>query len=289
VISNNHLDVDWAKRSGAVYFQIWHGTPLKRIHWDVLWAPEGRLQRLSKDVARWDWLLSPNRVSTPRLRNAFRFHGEVVEAGYPRNDVLVSADAAAIRSRVRARLKIPEHTAAVLYAPTWRDDVVFDSSVSEIVDAFKLEDALAGLGTDYCVLRRLHYMVSHRWKAADHPQVRDVSYYPEAAELYLAADVLITDYSSVMFDFAVTGKPIVFYVHDLADFRDRVRGFYFDLAEEAPGPLLTSVDDVVEALRALDRLSARYTDAYAAFQQRYCDLADGRATDRVLARIDRLR
>jgi CDP-glycerol glycerophosphotransferase len=116
-----------------------------------------------------------------------------------------------------------------------------------------------------------------------------VSVYPDIAELFLAADVLITDYSSVMFDFAVTGKPMLFHAHDLADYRDRVRGFYFDLAAEAPGPLLDSVDDVLDALRGLADVRSGYEQSYAAFRARYCHLADGRATERVLSYIDRLR
>jgi CDP-glycerol glycerophosphotransferase len=289
IIANNHLDLDWTKKPGAIYLQTWHGTPLKRIHWDVLWAPEGRLERLSEDVARWDWLLSPNHASTSRLRQAFRFDGDVLETGYPRNDVLVSPAASSVRAQVRAALGIAEDTVAVLYAPTWREDLVFDGSTGEIADALRLEDALAPLGNDVCVLRRFHYMLADRWRRAEHPQVRDVSFYPEISDLFLAADVMVTDYSSAMFDFAITGKPILFHVHDLPDYRDRIRGFYFDLAVEAPGPMLNSADEVAEALRVLPAVRLQYQDAYARFQARDCDLADGHATDRVLSRVAQLR
>jgi CDP-glycerol glycerophosphotransferase len=213
----------------------------------------------------------------------------VLETGYPRNDVLSGSGAASIRARVRAELEIPEETTAVLYAPTWRDDVVFNESIGEIADALKLQDALAALGSQYCVLRRLHYMLADRWRGIDHPQVRDVSFYPEISDLFLAADALITDYSSVMFDFAITGKPILFHAHDLADFRDRVRGFYFDLAADPPGPLLESADEVVDALRDLPGVRTRHEDAYARFSGQYCELADGQATRRVLSHVDRLR
>jgi CDP-glycerol glycerophosphotransferase len=289
VVANNHLDLDWMKKPDSIYLQTWHGTPLKRIHWDVLWAPEGRLERLDEDVARWDWLISPNRASTARLRRAFRFDGAILETGYPRNDILVSPAASAVRARVRAALDIADDTVAVLYAPTWRDDLVFDESMREIADALQLEDALQPLGSKFCVLRRLHYMLADRWRRSDHPQVRDVSFYPEVSDLFLAADVLITDYSSSMFDFAITGKPLLFHVPDLTDYRDRVRGFYFDLAAHAPGPLLNSADDVADGLRDLPGVQRQYQDAYARFQARYCDLSDGRATDRVMSRVGQLR
>src|SRR3954447_14596076 len=119
LIANTHTEVEWSKAPGAVYLQTWHGTPLKRIHWDVLWAPEGRLERLQRDVDRWDLLLSPNAYSTPYLRQAFHFEGEVLETGYPRNDILSSPERDDVRAGVRERLGIKDGVRAVLYAPTW--------------------------------------------------------------------------------------------------------------------------------------------------------------------------
>ncbi|HEY4571335.1 MAG TPA: CDP-glycerol glycerophosphotransferase family protein, partial [Kribbella sp.] len=108
LISNDHVALDWDKRPETVYLQTWHGTPLKRIHHDVLWAPEGRLAQLDLDIARWDHLLSPNPVSTDRLRRAFGFTGPIHETGYPRNDLLSSPDADVVREHVHAELGIPE-------------------------------------------------------------------------------------------------------------------------------------------------------------------------------------
>src|SRR3954452_8354413 len=106
LIANTHTEVEWTKPAGTTYLQTWHGTPLKRIHRDVLWAPEGRLDRLDGGVAQWDVLLSPNAPSTPLLRQAFRYDGEVLETGYPRNDVLSAPDADRRRAAVRAELGI---------------------------------------------------------------------------------------------------------------------------------------------------------------------------------------
>jgi CDP-glycerol glycerophosphotransferase len=125
LIANTHTEVEWDKRPETTYLQTWHGTPMKRIHHDVLWAPEGRLGRLDRDVAKWDVLLSPNRVSTPRLRNAFAFDRDVWEMGYPRNDALLSPQAADRRRAVRAALNLTDGQTVVLYAPTWRDDEFF--------------------------------------------------------------------------------------------------------------------------------------------------------------------
>ncbi len=111
----------------------------------------------------------------------------------------------------------------------------------------------------------------------------DVSWHPDIGELYLAADVLVTDYSSAMFDFAVTGKPMLFYTYDLDEYKSLLRGFYFDLAPEAPGPLLPTSPEVLDALRDIDAVSERYAERYARFRERFCHLEDGRATERVIA------
>jgi CDP-glycerol glycerophosphotransferase len=282
LVANTHTDVHWDKPAGTVYLQTWHGTPLKRIHWDVLWAPEGRLERLQRDVDRWDALLAPNRASVASLRQAFRFDRDVLETGYPRNDVLNAPERDAIRARVRDELGIADGVTAVLYAPTWRDDVVFaggDGAIELQLDAEAVADAL---GPGHCLLLRLHYMLTGRLRATEHPQIRDVSFYADISDLYLAADVLITDYSSAMFDFAITGRPLLFFVYDLAEYRDRLRGFYFDFAPGAPGPLLETTAEVIDALGNLDVVKAAYTGRYAAFRERFCHLEDGHATERVV-------
>ena len=115
------------------------------------------------------------------------------------------------------------------------------------------------------------------------PGVVDVSFYRDVRELYLAADVLVTDYSSVMFDFALTGKPIVYYAYDLDRFRDEIRGFYFDLVPQAPGPVVQTEDELVDALLHLD--TDRWSQPYAAFRSTYGGLEDGHATDRVLEQL----
>jgi len=285
VVSNSHLEMDWRKRREATYVQTWHGTPLKRIHADVLWGPEGLLEHLSLDVDRWDVLLSPNRFSTTTMRQAFRWCGEVVETGYPRNDVLVSPRADGIRDRVRRDLGVEDGQVAVLYTPTWRDDMFWEGSPDTDLLALDVDRVTAGLGDDHVLLLRLHYKLTGRLHAPEHPSVRDVSRHPEIADLYLAADLMVTDYSSTMFDFAVTGKPLVFYTYDLERYRDELRGFYFDLPAEAPGPLVRTTEDLVARVRDIDAVSTEYAGRYRRFRETYCHLDDGRATERFLDRF----
>ncbi len=283
VVSNDHIPLDWEKSPGTTYVQTWHGTPLKRIHNDVLWAPEGRLAYLEHDIARWDLLLSPNAASTPRLRKAFGYRGAIHETGLPRNDLLSSPQRDAVRAQVRADLGIADGQTAVLYTPTWRDDLVFKKAGSQDFEfAIDLEDFERRLGGDHVLLLRLHNMVMDRLEITEGSAVRDVCGHPDIRDLYLAADVLVTDYSSTMFDFAITGKPVLFYTYDLDYFRDELRGFYFDLDEVAPTPLFRTSEELIAALADVDRLAAGTAGRYARFRDTFCALEDGRATQRVL-------
>jgi CDP-glycerol glycerophosphotransferase len=289
VIANTHTDLQWRKREGAVYLQTWHGTPLKRIHHDVLWAPEGRLERLSGDVAQWDMLVSPCEFATAALRGAFGFDGEVLETGYPRNDALLAPDHREVRARVRAELGIRDGVTAVLYTPTWRDDEVFQDGERQGDEPYRLQlDAAAfdeRLGGEHHLLLRLHYTQTGRLQAVSRDAVTDVSFHPDIRELYLAADVLVTDYSSTMFDFAITGKPIVLFAYDLERFRDAVRGFYLDVEEIAPGPVVRTSDELLDVLANLPEVRAAHAERLGRFRERFCSLEDGHASDRVLSRL----
>jgi CDP-glycerol glycerophosphotransferase len=283
VVAGTHTEADWDKRPGTTYLQTWHGTPLKRIHYDVLIAPPGRLDRLDLDIARWDVLLSPNTESTPRLRKAFGYDGPVWETGYPRNDLLLSPEAGRVRAEVRAELGIDDDVTAVLYAPTWRDDEYYaEAEVPLPLDLPALVEQLDASGTRHVLLPRLHNMMTTLSRPRPGDGVVDVSYYRDVRELHLAADILVTDYSSLMFDFALTGKPMVFYAYDLERYASTVRGFYFDLFPEAPGPVVTDPDALAAAL--IEQDGERH-ERYDEFRTTFGHLEDGQATDRVLERL----
>ncbi|MGY2082857.1 CDP-glycerol glycerophosphotransferase family protein [Blastococcus sp. SYSU DS0539] len=283
VISNDHIELDWEKRPGTTYLQTWHGTMLKRIHNDVLWAPEGRLAYLDQDIARWDLLLSPNAVTTERLRKAFGYTGPIHETGLPRNDLLSSPRREAVRAQVRSDLGIGEDQTVVLYTPTWRDDLVFEGSGERDFEfPIDLDEFGARLGGDHVLLLRLHNMVMSRLEITDGSAVHDVCSHPDIRDLYLAADMMVTDYSSTMFDFAITGRPLLFFTYDLERYRDQLRGFYFDLAEVAPGPLVPTSTELVDAIADIDAVSAEHAERYARFRETFCHLEDGAATQRVL-------
>jgi CDP-glycerol glycerophosphotransferase len=286
VISNDDMPAWYAKRAGQVYVQTWHGTPLKRIGFDVsqpqFISGTRYLDHLEQEVPKWDLLLSPNPFSTPIMRRAFHYDGEICESGYPRNDVLCTGNA----DRVRASLGIPAGKRVILYAPTWRDNQYYASGRYRFDFRLDLDQAWERLGDDYVILLRGHHHMAEDVPVGTRPGfVLNVTTYPDISELFLVSDALITDYSSVMFDYAPTGRPILFFTYDLEHYRDNLRGFYFDFETEAPGPLLETSAEVVEAVASLESVAARYAEAYKAFTAKFCPLDDGKAGARACDRI----
>jgi CDP-glycerol glycerophosphotransferase len=289
IVFNDTLPRWFRKREGQTCVQTWHGTPLKRIGLDVdrpqfasgLIYPD----LLRADVAHWDLLLSPNEFSTPIFRRAFGYDGEIMESGYPRNDPLHRPGQAERAAAIRARLGLPEGKRVVLYAPTWRDDADRDQGIYRFDLQLDTSAAAAALGDDHVLLVRLHTKAQCNLPQDAGGFVTDVTHYPDITDLYLISDVLITDYSSVMFDFAGTGRPMLFFTYDLERYRDTLRGFYFDFEAEAPGPLLRTTGDVIDALRGLDGVASGYRAAYEAFTGKYCALDDGQAAARVVRRL----
>ena len=290
LIANDDMGGHYHKRDGQAHVQTWHGTPLKKIGFDIA-QPQfisgvGYFEVLAGDVASWDLLLSPNPFSTSIMRRAFRYEGEILESGYPRNDVLRSADAERIAADVRRRLGLPPGKRVVLYAPTWRDNQYYASGRYRFDFRLDLERAWRELGDDHVLLIRGHHHMAEDVPAGTRPDFAiNVTTYPDIAELFLVSDVLVTDYSSVMFDFAPTGRPIVFFTYDLEQYRDKLRGFYFDFQAEAPGPLLATSAEVVSAIGDIDSVASAHRAAYAAFTAKFCPLDDGKAAARACDRI----
>ena len=286
VVNNAHFPFFYRKNAGQIYVQTWHGTPLKRIANDIPTSSLSLayLSLMERESDYWDFLLAQNEFASKTLPSAFDYDGKVLNLGYPRNDSLVAKQSPARRQEVRASLGLRSDQKVVLYAPTWRDNV--RSFNNQYMPTDFLDYTVAGeiLGQDYVFLLRGHSNVSAGRDAPAHHRVIDVTAYPNINDLFLAADVLVTDYSSVMFDFCVTDKPIYFLTPDLDEYRDNVRGFYFDFEEAAPGPLCPNTTTLAEAIR--DDVSTRqFQDKYAAFKKRFAPDDDGDASRRVYEAI----
>lgn len=289
IVSNTGLQDWFVKRDGQTYVQTWHGSPLKRVGLDIE-APtfergRRRMEALRQDAATWNLLLSQSPFTTPILRRAFDYAGEVVELGYPRNDRLHGPRVAEETARARARLGIPAGRRVVLYAPTWRDHL--NNRPGEYGFELQLDlDALrAALGRDHVILLRAHHLVTRRPAVQADGVVYDVSGHPDINELFLAADTLITDYSSAMFDYAGLNRPIIVFAPDLDRYRDTVRGLSFPIEDHAPGPILAHSGDVVDALRDIDAVARAHVPDLARFRDTFCPFDDGHAAERLADRI----
>jgi CDP-glycerol glycerophosphotransferase len=289
VVANDHFPSWFARRDEQVCLQTWHGTPLKRLGLDVSATRKTvrKFQhRWEQQVANWQYVLSPNPFSTPILKRAYAVEGEMLETGYPRDDILARPDRDELSRALRRRLGVPDGVRTVLYAPTYRDQVIDRRGRYRLDLRLDLERLRAAVGEDTVILFRKHHYVADAVPSGPNGFVRDVSSYPDGTELLLAADVLVTDYSSIMFDFANTGRPMLFFTYDLDTYGDEIRGFYVDDFEgTVPGPLLMSTDDVAGALRDLDGVRADYAERYERFAAEFCGLDDGRAAARVVDRL----
>jgi CDP-glycerol glycerophosphotransferase len=293
VFDNVHQPDFTTKRPEQVFVQTFHGYPFKLMghpYWEKAGLARHRVESFDQRMRDWDYVVSPARYATPLLRDAFAIEGEMLEIGYPRNDVLVDEFAEKARVRTRAALGIADHQKAVLYAPTYRDNLSTSEFESRMVDFLDVAEFSRAMGPDTVLLVRGHAMNARvASRTARRATVIDVTDHPEITDLVLASDAAVLDYSSLRFDYALTGKPMVFLVPDLDLYGSKARGWLFDYEPTAPGPLVSTTAEVVAALRDLPALSARFAEARARFHQDYLDLEDGRASARLVDTVMRPR
>ncbi|HYO40519.1 MAG TPA: CDP-glycerol glycerophosphotransferase family protein [Nocardioidaceae bacterium] len=281
LVNNDVFPEYFRKGPHQLYVQTWHGTPLKRIGTDIPHqrvSAEHYLRRLAREASSWDLLLSSSPYSTAVFRKALGYHGRILEIGRPSNDVLAGEDASITRAAVRARLGIPATQTVLLYAPTWRDNALRGGTWEKVLHLDS--SAVTAARPDLTVLVRGHPKTASRSAITGVDRVIDVTSYPDIAPLYLAADVLVTDYSAAMFDFALTDKPMIFLVPDLEAYRDRIRGLYLDLEAMAPGPLVRSTEEVLRVLG-----DDSWSVARKQISTGYAPYDDGGVTDRLLSAV----
>jgi len=283
LVNNSNFPWYFRKTEGQVYLQTWHGTPLKRLGRDVEVSQMSKayLQTMDNEAAAWDYLIAQNEFCQAVFPSAFGYRGKMILTGYPRNDRLSTASAAQ-RQEIRERIGVSNPTTTlVLYAPTWRE---FKRTASGNWDTVNFIQPEVQLPEGFRLLFRGHHNThaAHSQKVAG--TAIDVTKYEDVTELYLAADILITDYSSVMFDFTVTGKPILFLTPDLERYRAE-RGFYIDYEAEAPGPIFDKASDLVASLGNIAEISTVFAPKYLAWQKKFNSHDDGHAAARVVENV----
>ncbi|HET7578174.1 MAG TPA: bifunctional glycosyltransferase family 2 protein/CDP-glycerol:glycerophosphate glycerophosphotransferase [Bacillales bacterium] len=280
-VNNANFPNFYMKRKKAVEIHTLHGTFLKTMGLDIPGENDTERKRRNflRRCSRWDYLLSPSSYMSRLGRHCFNYEKEILEYGFPRNDVLYKKNKEDAIKAIKKKLGLPLDKKVILYAPTWRTKKSFNFQMD-------LEEMQKQLGDDYILLLRLHYFVSN---SIDVSPFRGFAYnlsaYEDIQELYLVSDLLITDYSSVMFDYANLNRPIFFFTYDLEYYRDQLRGFYIDLEKEAPGPLVKTTEELAQAIQDLKQYDALYGAKLAEFRAAYCEFEKGDASEKVVETV----
>ncbi|MFB7917749.1 CDP-glycerol glycerophosphotransferase family protein [Streptomyces sp. NPDC056061] len=285
LINNSSFPGGFTKRPGQRYLQTHHGTPLKTMGLDQRAYPAltrgAGLERIVAHADQWDFSLSANPHTTEIWDRVYPSGYEHLNLGYPRNDVYFTAGPERA-AEIRRSLAIDPDRTVLLYAPTHRD---YRKGFLPPVD---LDRLTRELGPRYVVLVRAHYFYGRSAHLAADTRVRDVTGHPSVEELCLASDALITDYSSLMFDYACLDRPIITHAPDWAAYRAS-RGTYFDLLSgrpgDTPGAVTTTDDELLETLRGGEWRSAEAARLRSAFRERFCPYDDGHAAERVVRRL----
>ena len=278
LISNVNFGDAYVKREGQIVLQTMHGTPLKTFGLDI-WqemAVPGARESLIKRCSNWDYLIVQGEFMKNKAPDMFLYNKEILETGYPRTDILYAQTDV---DKIKSSLGIPKDKKVILYTPTFRIRHRFIMQL----DTEKMRKAL---GDDYVLLVRVHYFTLENYDVVpDNKFVFDVSHYASVQDLYQISDMLITDYSSVMFDYALLEKPMIFYAYDLETYSEATRGVYFDIREEAPGPITFTTDEVINAVINIDDETKKVEKRTAAFKNKYLTYENSESTKKVVEKV----
>lgn len=260
----------------TVYLQTTHGTPYKRMGEDI----ETNSKKINKgrvlvESDTWNYLLSPNDFSKDVFKRAFKYDGTIINKGYPANDIFYQNNEKKMEE-LRKSLNIPKDKKIILYAPTYRD-YEEDSEKQKMFNLLMdFKDFYKNLSEDYVLIVRLHYILSKDLEIEDEMKdfIIDLSNYNDIADLYLISDILITDYSSVFFDYAHSKKPILFFVPDIETYSE-FRGLYAEVQENLPGPEIYTNQDLIDSIKNIDNISEEYKGKYEIFYEKFCNLGHG--------------
>jgi CDP-glycerol glycerophosphotransferase (TagB/SpsB family) len=284
-IANCSLAQHFRRRPGQVVAQTWHGTPLKLLGFDMFnydnFRPAYKREMMTQS-RQWTHLISPSGFCSDIFPRAFAYDGPLLELGSPRNDILVNGISPESAAQLKSNLGLDPEARVVLYAPTWRDDQKDGSDrVSNV--PLDLASLAASLGDDVVILFRAHALITDMRTITEGPHLRNVSDYPDIQDLYLISDVLLTDYSSVMFDYACLDRPMVFHCPDLEHYRDELRGWYFDFEASSPGRITRSGAELRDALAAAleGSVEPQYQERSSAFRSKFCAWERGTAATQV--------
>lgn len=278
IVTNYRMTELFMKRRSQIYLQTWHSSlRLKKIEKDEECnLPESYIKMAKNDSQFIDCLISGCSFSTQIFKNSFWYSGMILESGTPRNDLFFQ-DNTNLALKIKSLYHIPQDNNLILYAPTFRNKNKIDCYN---IDYKQLEKALSKrFGKKWSILVRLHpHLMNISEKIISGTNVVDVTAYDDVQELLAAADVLITDYSSLMFDFTLTQRPCFLYVPDLNEYTKNDRKLYFDIYA-LPFIKTFSNEDLCTKIETYDE--EIYKEALSSFDDKIGSFEDGHACERI--------
>lgn len=287
LINNSTFQSFFIPKDEQVYINTWHGTPLKRMGFDIPGNP-AQSQNVVRNFISSDYLLSPNQHTTDIFLESYKlkgvYHGEIIQEGYPRIDSTYHTDADVFKSFLAGlALRFDPHKQTILYAPTWKGTSIskakndMEQIISDIAYLKK------EVGEKYNIIIKVHPFLYNEARKCN--EIKDVLI-PDTVdtnELLSVVDILITDYSSIFFDYLVTNKPILFYIWDYETYKEE-RGIYLS-DDELPGPTLFTIQEVSAAVRDITKISNDFTPVYQAAKNKFTSHDDGNVTARIVQYI----
>ncbi len=291
-IVNSIIEEGITKKKNQVYVQCWHGTPLKRLRYDIvvngasLNSVEEIRKRNDIDAKKFDYFISPSKYCTEKFTSAFNLkalgkENIIIEEGYPRNDFLFNKTKKDIDA-IKKKLGLPLDKKVIFYLPTFRDN----QHTSGVGYTYKLgidfDSLKKKFSKEYVILFSPHYFIENSIDLTKYKGfIYNVARYDEINELYLVSDIIMTDYSSVFFDYANLKRPMLFYMYDIDDYKGNLRDFYISL-DELPGPIAKTQDELENNLKNIDKEFKKNKEKYETFNEKYNYLDDGNASERVI-------
>ncbi len=267
----------------VIHIHTTHGTPYKRMGTDIESNDKNVTKgSISREVGTWNYLLSPNDYAKEIFKRSFEYDGPIINKGYPANDIFYE-DTSIKEQEIKDKLNIDSNKKIILYCPTFRDYEVDEHDRKKYSHLLDLEKICDNLGNDYIILMRLHYSILRQLDLSEKVKnvIIDLSNYDDIADLYLISDILITDYSSVFFDFAHSKKPILFYVPDIEKY-SLLRGLYSEVKDNLPGPEIYNEDELINCIKNINDVEKEYANNYNKFYEKFCGLGHGNASEEVI-------
>lgn len=284
LINNATFPTYFTKKPNQVYVNTWHGTPLKSMGLDI---KDNLLesQNTIRNFLSSDYIISPNQHTTDIFKKAFKLEelndDAILEIGYPRIDATLKAQSETVIQKLKKQGLKMTNAPILLCSPTWRGHTV--STPEDNIEEMEEMIEVLNKKTDYQVLLKVHPFIYRKAEGNKKLKKYLVNDTFDTNELLSIVDLLVTDYSSIFFDYLVTNKPIIFYTPDYEDYEEN-RGFYLPV-DSLPGPSVHSIETLVDTVNHQQNILTQYNDNYRAYQQKFANYDDGHVTERVVNKV----